>query len=373
MNADWEQYQAAGEEALHEGDFAAAEIMWRAAYEQAKTFNKLDPRWAATIEGLAEALWHQGKLEEAEPLCKQILEIFKVTRGPEHPDVGVTANNLAMLYKSLGRYAEAEPLYQLALDILTKSLGVDHPDVMNLRVNYSEMLRKSGKTAEADELVSGSVSSGMAKLTRSGQFATVDIDSQLHLKPIDVHSPNKNKTWDQYRVSADRAFSEGDYAGAETMWLAALKRAEAFGEADPRLCVTLECLAEVLFKQAKYAEAEAPCLRVYGIYEKMMGKSHPDVGIVANNLAMINHARKDFAGAEKYYKQALPIRSKALGGSHPAVLNLIFNYTHLLTTTGRKAEAEKLKSYALPSKGRWSRSGSYQAVAIPTAEQLHNP
>ena len=64
--------------------------MWRAAYEQAKTFNKLDPRWAATLEGLAEALWHQGKLAEAEPLCKQILEIFKITRGPEHPDVGVT-------------------------------------------------------------------------------------------------------------------------------------------------------------------------------------------------------------------------------------------------------------------------------------------
>jgi tetratricopeptide (TPR) repeat protein len=311
-------------------------------------------------------------LEESEPLCKQILEIFKVTRGPDHPDVGVTANNLAMLYKSQGKYKEAEPLYQTALEILTKSLGIDHPDVMNLRVNYSEMLRKAGKSAQADELVSGSVSSGMAKLTRSGQFEIVDLDSQLHLKPIDVHGSSKKTTWDQYRVSADRAFSEGDYAGAETMWLAALKKAESFGEADPRLCVTLECLAEVLFKQAKYDEAEPPCQRVLSIYEKMMGKSHPDVGIVSNNLAMIYHARKDYASAEKYYKQALPIRSKALGGSHPAVLNLIFNYTHLLTTTGRKAEAEKLKAYALPSKGRWTRSGSYQAVAIPTAEQLHN-
>lgn len=371
MNADWEQYQAAGEEALHEGDFAAAEIMWRAAYEQAKTFNKLDPRWAATLEGLAEALWHQGKLEEAEPLCKQILEIFKITRGPEHPDVGVTANNLAMLYKSQGKYKEADPLYKQALLVLTNSLGTDHPDVVNLRVNYSELLRRTGKNVEADELVSGSVGSGSARFTRSGQFEVIEVDSELNTQPIEMESPVE-ASWDQYRASADRAFKEGDYAGSETMWMAALKKAQSFGESDPRLCVTLECLAEVLFKQARYDQAEPHCLRVLRIYEKMMGPNHPDVGVVANNLAMIYHARKDYTLAEKYYKQALPIRSKALGGEHPAVLNLILNYTHLLTATGRKGEAERLKSYALPSKGRWTRSGTYQAVAIPAAEQLHN-
>ncbi|MGH9549862.1 MAG: tetratricopeptide repeat protein, partial [Terriglobales bacterium] len=184
MNAEWEQYQAAGEEALHEGDFAAAEIMWRAAYEQAKAFNKLDPRFAATIEGLAEALWHQGKLHEAEPLCRQILEIFQITRGAEHPDVGVTANNLAMLYKAENRYDEAEPLYKQALHILSKSLGPDHPDVMSLRVNFAELLRANGKPAEADELLSGSVSSGSARFTRSGQFQVVDVEDELHTTPI---------------------------------------------------------------------------------------------------------------------------------------------------------------------------------------------
>jgi len=369
VNADWEQYQSAGEEALQEGDFAAAELMWRAAHEQAKTFNKLDPRLAATLEGLAEALWHQGKQEQAEPLCKQILEIFKITRGPEHPDVGVTANNLAMLYKSQGKFKEAEPLYKLAMGILVNSLGNDHPDVINLRVNYSELLRRQGKLTEADELISGSVTSGSAKLTRSGQFAVIQVDAEL-TSPIEMDSPAAT-TWEQYRISADRAFREGDYAGAETMWMAALKQAHSFGESDPRLCVTLECMAEVLFKQAKYDTAEPYCVRVLSIYDKMMGPQHPDVGVVANNLAMIYHARKDFEKAEKFYKQALPIRSKALGGEHPAVLNLILNYTHLLTATGRKAEAERLKSYALPSKGRWTRSGTYQAVAIPKTEQLH--
>jgi tetratricopeptide (TPR) repeat protein len=370
VKAEWEQYQAAGEEALHEGDFAAAEIMWRAAYEQAKQFNKLDPRFSTTLEGLAESLWHQGKLDEAEPLCKQILDLFKITRGSEHPDVGVTANNLAMLYKSQGRTEDAEHLYKQALHILTKSLGPEHQDVLNLRVNYSEMLRRLGRATEADDLVSGSVSTGLARFTRSGQFEVLEVDPELHTNPIEM-ADHADKTWEQFGSSAERAFREGDYPGAETMWQAALKKANSFGETDPRLCVTLESLAEVLFKQTKYTEAEKHCVAVLKIYEKMLGNSHPDVGVVANNLAMLYHAQRNYQAAEQYYKQALPIRSKALGGEHPLVLNLIFNYTHLLTVTGRRAEAEKLKAYSAPSKGRWSRSGSYTAVSIPAAEQLH--
>lgn len=369
MNAEWEQYQAAGEEALHEGDFAAAEIMWRAAHEQSKAFNQLDPRYAATLEGLAEALWHQGKLDEAEPHCKQILDIFKMTRGADHPDVGVTANNLAMLYKAMGRYADAEPLYRESLAILNKSLGPDHPDVVSLRVNLAELLRVNGKAAEADELLSGSIHMGSARLTRSGQFQTLEVEDEL-TQPIELATDDE-RSWDQYRLSADRAFREGDYHGSETMWQAALKRSESFGEADPRLCMTLESLAEVLFKLARYGEAEPHCTRVLAVYEKMLGNSHPDVGIVANNLAMIWHAQKNYDQAEKYYKQALGIRSGALGNNHPSVINLIMNYAHLLTVTGRIGEAERLKGLTKPQKGRWTRSGTYQALQIPATEQLH--
>ena len=32
--------------------------------------------------------------------------------GPDHPDVAVSLNNLAILYTDLGRYAEPEPFYK---------------------------------------------------------------------------------------------------------------------------------------------------------------------------------------------------------------------------------------------------------------------
>jgi tetratricopeptide (TPR) repeat protein len=228
------------------------------------------------------------------------------------------------------------------------------------------MLRRIGRAQEADELVSGSVNTGSARFTRSGQFEVIEVNPELHQAAIDGE-----RSWEDFRNSAERAFKEGDYPGAQTMWQAALKRAASLPETDPRLCVTLEGLAELAFKQQNYGDAEPYCKRVLKIYERMLGAHHPDVGIVANNLAMLYHAQRNYHAADEYYKQALSIRSKVLGGEHPAIMNLVMNYTHLLAVTGRRSEAEELKMYTQPSKGRWTRSGSYQVVSIPTVEQLH--
>ena len=42
----------------------------------------------------------QGKLDEAEPLMKEVLAIYKKVYGDEHPYVATGLNNLAQLYKA---------------------------------------------------------------------------------------------------------------------------------------------------------------------------------------------------------------------------------------------------------------------------------
>jgi tetratricopeptide (TPR) repeat protein len=377
VNADWYQYQIAGEEALQEGDYACAETMWLAAYEQAKKFKKFDARFAVTLEGLGEALWHQGKYAEATALCEQVLEIFKITRGIEHPDVGVTANNLAMLYKAQGKYEQAELLYQRAIEIMTRSLGPDHHDVSYLLSNYKDLLRIMGRSSTVESRASAPVTA--EQLTKSGQFQTISIKpqeklindtmSQDRLMPAQVGE----QTWAQYRQSAEQALMVGDFSKAEEMWHGAMRRADNFKESDPRLTITLESLAEVLWKQGKYSDAEVLCRRTMQIYEDTLGFHHPDVGIISNNLAMLYHAQRKYAQAEPLYKRALPIRTQALGADHPAVNNLISNYQNLLRATGRSAEAERVKFEAQSiTSGRWTRSGSYQALTIPQSEKLHD-
>jgi tetratricopeptide (TPR) repeat protein len=72
--------------------------------------------------------------------------------GPEHPDIAVSLNNLAELYRAQGRYADAESHFQRALAIMEKALGPQHPHVAKTRENYTALLRATNRDAEAAQL-----------------------------------------------------------------------------------------------------------------------------------------------------------------------------------------------------------------------------
>ena len=113
--------------------------------------------------------------------------------------------------------------------------------------------------------------------------------------------------WLSYKEQAERAIQQNKLEHAESLWYAALQDAEGFPVNDPRLTITLECLAEVLFKQRKYAQAEPLCARTLQIYEVTIGPEHPDVGILANNLAMLYHMQDKFEDAERLYLSLIHI------------------------------------------------------------------
>ena len=50
----------------------------------------------------------QGKYDEAESLCRRVLEIWEESLGPEHPNVAVASNNLAELLRAQVRAKYAE-------------------------------------------------------------------------------------------------------------------------------------------------------------------------------------------------------------------------------------------------------------------------
>ena len=89
---------------------------------------------------------------EAEPLYRRSLAIREEALGPEHPDVAMSLNNLAVLYREQGQYPQAEPLFQRTLEVLEKSLGPEHPNVAATLENYAELLRKTNREAEAERL-----------------------------------------------------------------------------------------------------------------------------------------------------------------------------------------------------------------------------
>ena len=105
------------------------------------------------MDELAQLLYAQGKLAEAEPLFRRVLEGRERQLGADHLATLGTVNNLAGLLQAQGKLAEAAPLHRRALDGFERRLGADHPHTLAAVINLAGLLHKQGKLAEAAPLL----------------------------------------------------------------------------------------------------------------------------------------------------------------------------------------------------------------------------
>lgn len=146
--SEWEHYRAAAVKASERENYFLAQALWLAALDEAKDYRSDDPRLSLTLESLAEVYWKQLKYDKAEPLCKRLLQIWESVLGPDHADVAVAANNLAMLCERQGKHVESALLYQQVLGINEKVLGPNHPDVENIRQSWARARQLAQKQVE---------------------------------------------------------------------------------------------------------------------------------------------------------------------------------------------------------------------------------
>jgi tetratricopeptide (TPR) repeat protein len=100
----------------------------------------------------ATELYNAGKYDRAVLVAQKALEVAEQNVGPDHPDVAMSLNNLALLYDTQGDYAKAEPLYKRSLAIWEKTLGPNHPNVAESLVNLAALYRATKRDAEAEAL-----------------------------------------------------------------------------------------------------------------------------------------------------------------------------------------------------------------------------
>ena len=93
--------------------------------------------------------------------------------------------------------------------------------------------------------------------------------------------------WDSTINAAARAYGQQKYDEAELQYMQAVKEAESFGPYDHRMGVTLNNLAELYLREAKYNEAESLFKRALGIWEKSSESTTNDKATALNNLAAL--------------------------------------------------------------------------------------
>ena len=166
----------------------------------------------------------QGKLDEAEPLMLRDLKISEKTLGANHPDVAISCNNLAQLYK------------------------VHTPrDEGTSRVCVHFQERGGG-------IVDG----------RAGRACAIE-------KRVPILTRRR-----RVRVGV-LSQAQGKLDEAEPLYLRCLTIDEAiYGPQHPEIAADCNNLGAFYYEQAKHAEAKPLFERALAIYTATLGPDHPD-------------------------------------------------------------------------------------------------
>lgn len=133
----------------------------------------------------------------------------------------------------------------------------------------------------------------------------------------------QDSQWESLVCAATRDNAQGTYTEAEARFGEAQKVAESFGPFDRRLAITMNNLAEIYLREAKYGEAEPLLKRALGIWEKDRIVANLDVATTLNNLAALYTYQRRFGEAEPVYRKCLALREGILGPNHPDVANTL--------------------------------------------------
>jgi len=298
----------------------------------------------------ATELSQAGKYAAAIPLAQQALAIREKAVGPNHLDVGILLNNLALLFVNQGRYAEAEPLYKRSLAIQEKTLGPNNIGVATLLNNFAFLYFNLGRYAEAEPLYKRSLA------IREKVFGSTNAVVGTSLSSL-----------------AQLYDKQGHYSEAELLF----KRAQAIylktvGPENSLFAASLNSLGELYREQGRYADSEMLYKRSLAIYEKILGRDHPNAAIPLSDLAELYREQGRYADAEPLYKRALAIQEKTLGPEHTLVATTLNNLAGLYRDQGRYADAELLnkRSLAIFEKAL-GRDHPYVAISLSTLAELY--
>ena len=108
------------------------------------------PVVAQAMNNVAGTYRRLGQCRNAQPMLQRALEIQKKTLREGNQDFAITLTNIADCQFDQKRYAEAEHLYNQALKIRTERVGSDHQDLVTALDGLAAVLREEGKLAESD-------------------------------------------------------------------------------------------------------------------------------------------------------------------------------------------------------------------------------
>lgn len=290
---------------------------------------------ALALNNLALVYDEWGKYTEAEPRFRRILTMLEQTLPPDHPDLAGSLHNLARCRMFQGDFSQAEQLSQRALAILEKALGSDHLDLAPFLNTLATIYRDQGNYSQAEPLYM------RALAIREKALPPGHLDIAYSLNAL-----------------ATNYVDQGAYDRAEALNLRALAIFEQIrGPDHPDVALCLMCLSDAYYYQMKYNQVKQANQRALAIYEQAEAREHPNAARAMGNLAAMYEEEGDYAQAMKLHQKALMLLEQALGPEHPDLVAFLWHYAQILRKIGQEREALPLEARARVLQRQHKRAG----------------
>jgi len=139
---------------------------------------------------------------------------------------------------------------------------------------------------------------------------------------------------------ADLLFAQGKYADAEKLYRSVIEmRSRVLGPEHPDTLASRHRLIYVLNEEEKHAEAEAEARQVVELREKILGFEHPDTLLSRYNLASALYHEGKYAEAERLYREVSKLDNVVIGPEHPRTLAARIGLANALNDQGKYPEA----------------------------------
>lgn len=126
-----------------------------------------------TVHNFGRLYQTQGKLQEAEDMYQRALAGREKALGPDHTWTLMTVNRLGLLYQAQGKLQKAEIMYQRALAGKKKNLGEDHTSTLDTVHNFGHLYQAQGKLRDAEAMYKRALA-GMEKALGPDHTSTLN-------------------------------------------------------------------------------------------------------------------------------------------------------------------------------------------------------
>lgn len=269
---------------------------------------------ATSLNQMALALQQQGRLDEAEGLYRQAIELLRAHGEGMDEVLARCLCNLGVVYRARGDSRSAIPCYEEALSIRERSVRDAETEVAKSAALLAALREEAAgptpvrEPVEADPAVTGPLLEQATQILAGADLVALEEDPEAR----------KSRAWRQ-AVSLDRMASElakqGASARAEQLYLRAIDLLRRHGVRpaglEGLLPGCLDRLAQHL-RAAGDALAAVPfCEEALAIRSACLGEIRLAVADGLNDLGMMHEGAGDYPAARPLFERSLAVARDA--------------------------------------------------------------